>query len=52
MDRKIGEIVDFLVDPDGKIEAFIISVGGFVGIASQGRRPAGAAIREISVQRG
>ncbi len=30
-DAKIGEIADVLVGKDGKIEAFIVSVGGFLG---------------------
>jgi sporulation protein YlmC with PRC-barrel domain len=35
MDRKIGEITDVLMDKDGKVEVLIISVGGFLGIASK-----------------
>jgi sporulation protein YlmC with PRC-barrel domain len=35
MDRKIGEIADVLMDKDGKVEVLIISVGGFLGIASK-----------------
>jgi sporulation protein YlmC with PRC-barrel domain len=31
-DAKIGEIVDVLVSKEGKIDAFIVSVGGFLGI--------------------
>jgi PRC-barrel domain len=31
-DSKIGEIVDVLVGNDGKIAAFIVSVGGFLGM--------------------
>jgi PRC-barrel domain len=34
-DSKIGEIVDVLVGNDGKIAAFIVSVGGFLGIDSK-----------------
>jgi sporulation protein YlmC with PRC-barrel domain len=30
-DNKIGEIMDVLVDRDGKINALIIGVGGFLG---------------------
>ena len=30
-DSKIGEIMDVLVDKDGKITAFIVGVGGFLG---------------------
>jgi sporulation protein YlmC with PRC-barrel domain len=35
MDRKIGEIADVLVDKEGNIGVFIVSVGGFLGIASK-----------------
>jgi sporulation protein YlmC with PRC-barrel domain len=35
MDKKIGEIADVLVDKDGKIQVLIVSVGGFLGIASK-----------------
>ena len=31
-DSKIGEIIDVLVGNDGKIDAFIVSVGGFLGM--------------------
>jgi sporulation protein YlmC with PRC-barrel domain len=31
-EKKIGEITDVLVDTDGKIGAFIVSVGGFLGV--------------------
>ena len=31
-DTKIGEISDVLVSKEGKVEAFIVSVGGFLGI--------------------
>jgi hypothetical protein len=34
-DKKIGEIIDVLADGDGKIQVLIISVGGFLGIASK-----------------
>src|SRR6266496_2208687 len=30
-DSKIGEIMDVLVDKDGRITAFIVAVGGFLG---------------------
>jgi sporulation protein YlmC with PRC-barrel domain len=35
MDAKIGEIADALFDKEGKIKVLIISVGGFLGIASK-----------------
>jgi hypothetical protein len=34
-DSKIGEIVDVLVGNEGKIDAFIVSVGGFLGLDSK-----------------
>jgi hypothetical protein len=34
-DKKIGEITDVLVDRSGKVEAFIINVGGFLGAGSK-----------------
>ena len=30
-DNKIGEIMDVLVEPNGKIDALIVGVGGFLG---------------------
>lgn len=32
---KIGDVSDILFDKDGKIEAFVISVGGFLGVGSK-----------------
>ena len=34
-DNKIGEIEDVLVNQDGKVGAFIISVGGFLGVGER-----------------
>src|SRR5215467_13237560 len=34
-ENKIGEITDVLVDKDGKISAFIVSVGGFLGMGEK-----------------
>jgi len=34
-DAKIGEISDVLVARDGRIDAFIVSVGGFLGIGQK-----------------
>jgi sporulation protein YlmC with PRC-barrel domain len=34
-DAKIGEIMDVLVGKDGKVDAFIISVGGFLGMGEK-----------------
>jgi sporulation protein YlmC with PRC-barrel domain len=34
-DTKIGEISDVLVGKDGRVEAFIVSVGGFLGVGEK-----------------
>lgn len=34
-EQKIGQISDVLVDKDGKINAFIVAVGGLLGIAEK-----------------
>jgi sporulation protein YlmC with PRC-barrel domain len=34
-DSKIGEVKDVLVNHDGKIEAFIVAVGGFLGVGEK-----------------
>jgi sporulation protein YlmC with PRC-barrel domain len=34
-DNKIGEIMDVLTDKDGKIQALIVGVGGFLGIGEK-----------------
>jgi hypothetical protein len=34
-DAKIGEITDVLVGKDGKVQAFIVSVGGFLGVGEK-----------------
>jgi sporulation protein YlmC with PRC-barrel domain len=34
-ESKIGEITDVLIDRDGKIGAFIVSVGGFLGMGEK-----------------
>ena len=34
-DKKIGDVSDMLFDKEGKIEAFVISVGGFLGVGSK-----------------
>ncbi len=33
--EKIGDVSDLLFDKEGKIEAFIVSVGGFLGIGAK-----------------
>lgn len=34
-DKKIGDVSDILFDKDGKIEAFVVSVGGFLGMGAK-----------------
>ncbi len=34
-DAKIGDVSDILFDKTGKIDAFVISVGGFLGVGSK-----------------
>lgn len=34
-DKKVGDISDILFSKDGKIEAYVVSVGGFLGIGSK-----------------
>jgi hypothetical protein len=34
-DQKIGDVSDILFDKDGKIEAYVVGVGGFLGIGSK-----------------
>jgi sporulation protein YlmC with PRC-barrel domain len=33
--QKIGDVSDILFDKTGKVEAFVISVGGFLGVGSK-----------------
>jgi len=34
-DKKIGDVTDILFDKDSKVEAYVIGVGGFLGIGSK-----------------
>ena len=34
-DKKIGDVSDILFDKDGKIEAYVVGVGGFLGIGEK-----------------
>lgn len=34
-DQKIGDVSDILFDKDGKIEAYVVSVGGFLGMGAK-----------------
>ena len=33
--KKIGDVSDILFDKDGKIEAYVVSVGGFLGVGAK-----------------
>ena len=44
-DNKIGEVMDVLVDHDGKINAIIVGVGGFLGVGEKDVAVAFEAIR-------
>jgi hypothetical protein len=34
-DKKIGDVSDLLFSKDGKLEAYILSVGGFLGVGAK-----------------
>jgi sporulation protein YlmC with PRC-barrel domain len=34
-DKKIGDVTDILFDKNGKVEAYVVGVGGFLGIGSK-----------------
>jgi len=34
-DKKIGDISDLLFSKDGKLDAYILSVGGFLGVGAK-----------------
>ena len=34
-DEKIGDISDILVSKDGKVEAYLLSIGGFLGVGGK-----------------
>jgi hypothetical protein len=34
-DNKVGEIADVLIDQQGRVSAFIVGVGGFLGLAEK-----------------
>jgi sporulation protein YlmC with PRC-barrel domain len=34
-DKKIGDVSDILFDKDGKIDAYVVGVGGFLGIGAK-----------------
>lgn len=45
-DTKVGEIGDILLDKNGKIEAYVIDVGGFLGI---GQKPVAMSAQSVEV---
>lgn len=45
-DTKVGEIGDVLVGKDGKVEAYVIDVGGFLGI---GQKPVAMSAESVQV---
>jgi sporulation protein YlmC with PRC-barrel domain len=46
-DKKIGDVSDMLFDKDGKIEAYVVGVGGFLGIGSKDVALAPAAFQVV-----
>jgi hypothetical protein len=46
-DAKIGSVSDILFDKDGKIEAYVVGVGGFLGIGSKDVALAPAAFQVV-----
>ncbi len=47
-DKKIGDVSDILFDKDGKIEAYVVGVGGFLGIGSKDVALAPAAFQLVA----
>lgn len=47
-DKKIGDISDILFNKDGKIEAFVVSVGGFLGMGAKEVALAPSAFQVVS----
>jgi hypothetical protein len=47
-DKKIGDVSDILFDKDGKIEAYVVGVGGFLGIGSKDVALAPAAFQVVA----
>ena len=43
--KKIGDVADILFDKDGKIEAYVIQIGGFLGMGGQGSRAGAEFVR-------
>ena len=47
-DKKIGDVSDILFDKDGKIEAYVVGVGGFLGIGAKDVALAPAAFQTVA----
>ena len=47
-DKKIGDVSDILFTKDGKIEAYVVGVGGFLGIGSKDVALAPAAFQTVA----
>jgi sporulation protein YlmC with PRC-barrel domain len=47
-DKKIGDVSDILFDKDGKIEAYVVGVGGFLGIGAKDVALAPAAFQIVA----
>jgi sporulation protein YlmC with PRC-barrel domain len=47
-DKKIGDVSDILFNKDGKIEAYVVGVGGFLGIGSKDVALAPTAFQVVS----
>lgn len=46
-DKKIGDVSDILFDKDGKVEAYVVGVGGFLGLGSKDVALAPAAFQVV-----
>jgi hypothetical protein len=51
-DKKIGDVSDILFDKEGKIEAYVISVGGFLGVGSKNVALAPSAFQVVKGKEG
>jgi sporulation protein YlmC with PRC-barrel domain len=47
-DKKIGDVSDILFDKDGKVEAYVVGVGGFLGIGAKDVALAPTAFQVVS----
>jgi PRC-barrel domain len=51
-DKKIGDVSDILFDKDGKIQAYVVSVGGFLGMGAKEVALAPSAFTEVKGDNG